>query len=185
MSSDANNPAEPESGTEPGLEPDVTPEGEPEVSPETEAARPADTTPLAEPEASEIAPDTDADFSARAVADDDVELQPRRNIRLWAALGAVALAVVMIAVTPLFGMNFIPGRSTNLGIAWASLVFGMVIVAGTLFAATIAERLLYTRRGGDKALLYLLLALVGISTGVFALGAALAAWWLFFGLGFF
>lgn len=128
-----------------------------------------------EPEASEQIPPAEEPASPRPWASD---------IRVWSGLGALAVAVVMIAVTPLLNMGFIPGRSAVIGIVWAALVLGMVVASGTLFAASAADRLRYAKTKGDKALVYGLLALIGISTGFVALGGALLTWWLFFGLGF-
>lgn len=107
----------------------------------------------------------------------------RSDVRVWSGLGVLAVSVVMLSVTPLLTMNFIPGRNSTLGIVWAALIFGMIIASGTLFAAAATDRLKYAHGRGDKALVYLLLAGVGVSTGVLALAGALTAWWLYFGLG--
>lgn len=113
---------------------------------------------------------------------------PRRplssDIRVWSGVGVFGVAVVMISVTPLLTMGFIPGRSAVTGIVWAALVLGMMIASGTLFAATAADRMRYAAGKSDRALVYGLLALIGVSTGFLALGSALLTWWLYFGLGF-
>jgi hypothetical protein len=137
---------------------------------------------------SPVATNDDDESVAQAAEAADSADAPRRplssDIRVWSGAGVFAVAVVMISVTPLLNMGFIPGRSAVTGIIWAALVLGMIIASGTLFAATAADRMRYAHGRGDRALVYGLLALIGVSTGFLALGSALLTWWLYFGLGF-